>query len=74
MSPAWVRFWTPFRRLVQRHVEKIESVELRGIEHLRQACDAGHSVLVTPNHFTYSDPFLLHHAADTIGRVAVTGQ
>ena len=70
LSPAWVRFWTPFRRLAQRHVEKIDRVELRGIEHLRQACDAGHSVLITPNHFTYSDPFLLHHAADAIGRCA----
>lgn len=70
LNPNFVRFCRPFRKLAQRHVERIHNVELRGIEWLRSACDSGHSVLVTANHFTYTDPYLLHHAADEVGRCA----
>ncbi len=31
---------------------------------------AGHGVLITPNHCTYSDPYLLHDAADRAGTAA----
>src|SRR5262245_45524710 len=68
LSPFWVRCWRPLRHIMQRRVEKIRHIEVRGLEHLRGAIDAGHGVLITPNHNTYADPFLLLDASDRVGR------
>jgi 1-acyl-sn-glycerol-3-phosphate acyltransferase len=68
LSPGWVRFWRPFRRLAQRHAEKLQRIEVRGLEHVRQALVRGQGVLITPNHISYADPYLLHEAADQAGR------
>ena len=67
LSPLVVRLCRPLRRLAQRHAEHIHDVEIRGIEHLQAALSAGHGVLITPNHCTFSDPFLLHDAVDRLG-------
>lgn len=37
----------------------VESVECRGAERLRASLDAGHGVLLTPNHCRMSDPLVL---------------
>src|SRR5688500_17660102 len=68
LSPAWVRAWRPVRRLLQRRVEKLHRVELRGLEHLQAAVDGGGGVLVTPNHYAYADPYLLFEASDRVDR------
>jgi len=52
------------RRFWQRWQFKLHRVEVRGQEHLRQALAAGHGVLITPNHFSYADPFVLLEASD----------
>jgi 1-acyl-sn-glycerol-3-phosphate acyltransferase len=62
-----VRFWRPFRRLLQRRHYQLHAVAVRGLEHLRAAQEAGYGVLITPNHFNYTDPFLLNAAADELG-------
>lgn len=58
--------WTPW--LIQKlHVidrylnraEGIESHEVRGIEHLRESLQRGHSVLLAPNHCRYADPIAI---------------
>ncbi len=43
---------------------KLHRVEVRGLDHLRDAQAAGHGVLITPNHFSYADPFVLLEASD----------
>jgi 1-acyl-sn-glycerol-3-phosphate acyltransferase len=70
LSPAWVRSSRPLRKLARHLVERIHRVEIRGAEHLRAAVAAGHGVLVTPNHCTYSDAYLLYDAADQAGTAA----
>ena len=67
LSPFWVRFWRPLRRMLQRWQHQLHAIEVRGTEHLRDAVKSGHGVLITPNHFTYTDPFLLSAAADELG-------
>jgi 1-acyl-sn-glycerol-3-phosphate acyltransferase len=64
LRPVWVRLLGPARRLWQRWQLKLRRVEVRGLEHLRYAAESGHGVLITPNHFSYADPFVLLEAAD----------
>jgi hypothetical protein len=45
----------------------LASVEVRGGEHLQEAVDQGHGVLITPNHPTHADPFALLAASDQLG-------
>jgi FAD/FMN-containing dehydrogenase len=66
LSPRLVRFLRPFRGMLQRWQYQLQSIEVRGSEHVRAALKAGHGVLITPNHVTYADPFLLCAAADQI--------
>ena len=60
LSPGWVRFWRPFRRLIQRLHEKIHRVEVRALEHLREPLSREHGVLIAPNHVFYADPYTLY--------------
>lgn len=64
----WIRFWRPWRKLLLRRAELVEHVELRGIEHLEAALAKDQGVLITPNHYTYADPYLLYEAADHVAR------
>jgi hypothetical protein len=59
-----VRLLRPARRLWQRWQFQLRRVEVRGLDHLRQARAAGHGVLIAPNHFAYADPFVLLEASD----------
>jgi 1-acyl-sn-glycerol-3-phosphate acyltransferase len=64
LRPLWIRLLAPGRRLWQRWQLKLRRVEVRGLEHLRAACAAGQGVLITPNHVSYADPFVLLAASD----------
>jgi 1-acyl-sn-glycerol-3-phosphate acyltransferase len=64
LRPFWIRLLAPARRLWQRWQLKLHRVEVRGLEHLRQAREMGHGVLITPNHVSYADPFVLLEASD----------
>jgi 1-acyl-sn-glycerol-3-phosphate acyltransferase len=68
LSPAWIRFWRPWRKMLLRRAELVEQVELRGLEHLEAALAVDQGVLIAPNHYTYADPYLLYEAADRVGR------
>jgi hypothetical protein len=64
LRPFWTRLLAPGRRLWQRWQLKLRRVEVRGLEHLREARAAGLGVLITPNHVSYADPFVLLEASD----------
>ncbi|HUG89892.1 MAG TPA: lysophospholipid acyltransferase family protein [Planctomycetaceae bacterium] len=68
LSPAWIRLLRPLRLRMQRRVQRLLDVDVRGIEHLRAAVDAGQGVLITPNHSGHADTFILYHAADQLAR------
>ena len=67
LSPAFVRWFRPFRRWQCRRQERLEGVEVAGAETVRQAIQAGHGVLITPNHSTHADAFSMYEAAETVG-------
>jgi 1-acyl-sn-glycerol-3-phosphate acyltransferase len=66
LRPLWIRLLRPARRLLQRWQFKLQRVEVDGLEHLRQALATGDGVLITPNHFSYADPFVLLEASDQL--------
>ena len=67
LSPHWISFWRPIRRRRALWHHGLSSVEVRGGEHLQQAINDGHGVLITPNHPTHADPFALLAASDQLG-------
>jgi 1-acyl-sn-glycerol-3-phosphate acyltransferase len=54
------------RYLVNSH--GVHSVELFGAERLKQSVQAGHGIMITPNHSRPSDPMVLMHLWDVAGR------
>jgi 1-acyl-sn-glycerol-3-phosphate acyltransferase len=68
LSPAWVRFWRPWRRRQQLRTQKLVDVEVREIDHLRAAVASGQGVMITPNHSGHADAYILYHAADEVNR------
>lgn len=54
--PTLVQFWLP--RILDRS-HGITRVECRGIEHLKRSLDAGHGILLAPNHCRPCDPLVL---------------
>lgn len=67
LSPGWVRFWRPWRKRVQINKHRLLDVEIRGLEHVREALAQGHGVLITPNHASHADCHALYAAADRFG-------
>ncbi len=45
----------------------LAEVEVRGIEHVQDAMAEGYGVLITPNHPTHADPFVLVEASERLG-------
>lgn len=48
----WIRF---HRRLIWK-LEGVRDHEVRGVQHLRESLDAGHSIVLAPNHSRTADP------------------
>ncbi len=67
LSPLAVRVFRGLRRYIIRTGPRITEIEVRGAEHVRGALDAGHGVLITPNHSVHGDPMVLYEAADQFG-------
>lgn len=66
LSRWWVHWWRPWRKRLQRDKHRLLSVEVQGLEHVRAALAHGHGVLLTPNHSSHADPFVLYTAADEL--------
>ena len=67
LSPLAVRLCGGLRRWIIRRGPRIADVEVRGAEHVRGALDAGHGVLITPNHSVHGDPMVVYEAASKFG-------
>ena len=67
LSPLAVRLSGGLRRRIIRTGPRITDVEVRGAEHVRGALDAGHGVLITPNHSVHGDPMIVYEAAREFG-------
>lgn len=50
-----------------RRAEGIVEHEIRNAERLKQSLDAGHGVMLTPNHCRYADPLILGWLAQKVG-------
>lgn len=67
LSPWWVRFWRPLRMRQQLKKQRLLQVEVRGLEHVREAVSGGQGVLITPNHSSHADCYAFYTAADLLG-------
>ena len=67
LSPLAVRLSGALRRRFIRTGPRIADIEVRGAEHVRGALDAGHGVLITPNHSVHGDPMIVYEAAVEFG-------
>jgi 1-acyl-sn-glycerol-3-phosphate acyltransferase len=69
LRPFFVRAIRPLRILIrQRWQEGVCAVEVRGLEHLREAAGRDQGVVITANHAHHSDPFVMLRAGDALGR------
>ncbi|MCA9205199.1 MAG: 1-acyl-sn-glycerol-3-phosphate acyltransferase [Planctomycetales bacterium] len=64
LSSRWMGVWRPLRRQRGYWMYGLTDVEVRGAEHVRRALDQNQGVLITPNHPTHADPFVLLEAVD----------
>lgn len=72
VPPVYGKFWPwVMHQYLQRYMRKaygIHSVENRGVERLQASVDAGHGIIITPNHCRMSDPLSLGSLARAIKR------
>ncbi|TWU60058.1 Acyltransferase [Rubripirellula tenax] len=67
LSPTLVNWLRTLRhRQCDREV-KISSIDIIGDSHVRGHLDAGHGVMIMPNHSSHADPYVIYAAADRIG-------
>jgi 1-acyl-sn-glycerol-3-phosphate acyltransferase len=64
--PSLIRKLGLFRRWLKKS-EGVEGYELRHTERLRASLDAGHGVMLTPNHARNADPLVLGWLANDVG-------
>ncbi len=67
-SELWWRLFRPLLPIYLRKSAGIVSVECRGVERLRASLDAGHGVMLTPNHCRPCDPPVLGMLSVAVGR------
>ena len=67
LSPGWVRFWKPLRRYIQYKSQRLDTIEIRGLENLREPLARNQGLLITPNHSGHPDATVLYRAAEQLG-------
>src|SRR5690242_7058365 len=68
LRPFFVRAFRLPRFVRRRWLERVAAVDVRGLDHLREAVDRDQGVVITANHAHHSDPFVLLRAGDALGR------
>ena len=66
LSPSLVRWLAGIRRRQQIKDVNIADISIDGDQHVRQALDSGHGVMIMPNHSSHADPYVIYAAADKI--------
>jgi len=61
-----VRFWRFMRRRILEKHHHLFDIEIRGLENLAGCMDAGHGIMITPNHSCHADPSVLYWVADQL--------
>lgn len=64
LSPILVRLFRTVRARMRVRQQQLMAVETRQLQHVIDAHQAGHGVLITPNHPSHADPFTMYAAAD----------
>ena len=71
VPPCHGNLWPKFLRLFLRgYLERshgVRSVEWLGVERLKKSIEAGHGIMITPNHCRPCDPMVLVHLWDAVG-------
>lgn len=64
----WPTVLRPFLPAYLSRLHGVESVELTGVDRLRKSIEAGHGIMLTPNHCRPPDPMVMAHLGYTVGR------
>lgn len=64
----WWRLFRPLLPLYLRKSHGITAVECRGVDRLRASLDAGHGIMLAPNHCRPPDPMVLGALSYQVGR------
>lgn len=64
----WPKLLRGFLPFYLRKFHGVESVELLGVERLRRSVDAGHGIMLTPNHCRPPDPMVMAHVGYAANR------
>ena len=67
-SLFWPRVLQPLLPVYLSRLHGVESVELLEVERLRESLDAGHGIMLAPNHCRPPDPMVMAHLGYTVGR------
>lgn len=64
----WANLLKPLLPVYLSRSHGVEEVELIGTERLRKSIEAGHGIMITPNHCRPPDPMVLAHLGYAVGR------
>jgi len=64
----WPKIFRPILRPMLRRQYGLEKIEFEGLEHLRASLDAGHGILLAPNHSRPCDPMVMGLLGGELGR------
>lgn len=64
----WPNVLKPLLPVYLRRSHGVEAVELTGTDHLRKSIEAGHGIMITPNHCRPPDPMVVAHLGYAVGR------
>lgn len=67
LSPTLVNWLRSFRVRQQQRDLGLSEVEVLGGDLLRNHLQAGHGVMIMPNHSSHADPYTIYAAADSVG-------
>jgi 1-acyl-sn-glycerol-3-phosphate acyltransferase len=68
LRPFFVRAFRLPRFVRRRWLERVAAVDVRGLDHLREAAGRDQGVVIAANHAHHSDPFVMLRAGDALGR------